>query len=84
MGNRNLYHFCLAILILLDIVVPLALLAVAAKTAARTTLTFCPVPAAPQEAPQIAGPEKPAPPLVVAEKIAPPPAAAQTMFVGQA
>ncbi len=32
MGNRNLYHFCLAILIFLDIMVPLTLLAIAALT----------------------------------------------------
>ena len=28
MGNRNLYHFCLAMLIFLDIMVPLTLLAI--------------------------------------------------------
>ena len=80
MGNRNLYHFCLAILIFLDITVPLALLAVAIKSQLNNTLTFCPavaVPAAPVKE-EIIVPEKPE------EKLAPPPATAISMFIGQA
>ena len=49
MGNRNLYHFCLAILIFLDITVPLALLAAAARSGLRSTLSLYPIPAAPLE-----------------------------------
>jgi hypothetical protein len=80
MGNRNLYHFCLAMLIFLDIIVPLALLAVAVKTALGKTLVFCPIPPTPAPTPVL----KPAPPVIVEEKLAPPPTTAVTMFIGQA
>ncbi len=43
MGNRNLYHFCLAILIFMDITVPLALLAVVVRSSLRTTLSLFPI-----------------------------------------
>ncbi len=74
MGNRNLYHFCLAIIIFLDITVPLALLAAAAKSGLRSTLSFYPIPAAPVEQPPPAEKE-----VHVFEK-----SVATTMYVGQA
>jgi len=42
MGNRNLYHFCLAILIFMDIAVPLALLAVVLRSSLTSTLALFP------------------------------------------
>jgi hypothetical protein len=42
MGNRNLYHFCLAILIFMDISVPLALIAVLLRSSLTSTLSLFP------------------------------------------
>ena len=56
LGNRNLYHFCLAMLIFLDITVPLGLLAAAAKSQLGSTLMFCPI------APQAPSPQATSPP----------------------
>ncbi len=84
-GNRNLYHFCLAILIFMDITVPLALLAVIARSSLTTTLALYP----PQEvvvkqpAEVIVVPEKPAA-TKVEEIITLTPAAESLVYVGQA
>ena len=40
MGNRNLYHFCLAILIFLDIMVPISLVAIIVLTSDFRARTF--------------------------------------------
>ncbi len=40
-GNRNLYHFCYVIIILLDIALPLALLVIAALTVDIPSSTIC-------------------------------------------
>jgi len=84
MGNRNLYHFCLAMIIFLDITVPLGLLAVAAKSGLSTTLSFCPI-VAPPQSPQTKG-EAPIVDVEKAEKPEKPalPPIATTMYVGQA
>ena len=82
MGNRNLYHFCLAMLIFLDITVPLGLLAAAAKSQLGSTLMFCPI--APQApSPQATKVDAPIVDVEKAEKLAPP-AVATAMYVGQA
>jgi hypothetical protein len=41
LGNRNLYHFCYVIIIMLDISVPLALCAIAAYTLDISNSTIC-------------------------------------------
>mmetsp|Transcript_29740 Transcript_29740/g.78454 ORF Transcript_29740/g.78454 Transcript_29740/m.78454 type:complete len:83 (-) Transcript_29740:262-510(-) len=82
MGNRNLYHFCEAMIIFLDIVVPLGALAVAVRTGLNKTLMFYDRPAVTIPAPE------PVPEPHVAEKPAAPvpeiPSQAVNVFIGQA
>ena len=77
MGNRNLYHFCLAVLVLLDVAVPLALLAAAAASGLRAALSFfrASAPGSPGQAPDKgrAGPAAFAPPAL-----------ATNIFIGRA
>jgi len=56
MGNRNLYHFCLAILIFMDITVPLALVAVIVRSSLTSTLSLFPAPIENKQVPMITPP----------------------------
>ncbi len=85
MGNRNLYHFCLAMIIFLDITVPLALLAVAAKSRLGTTLSFLPIVAkTPEPSPQAS--KAPIVDVEKGDKLEKPgqQTVATTMFIGEA
>jgi len=85
MGNRNLYHFCLAMIIFLDITVPLALLAVAAKSRLGTTLSFLPIEAkTPEPSPQAS--KAPIVDVEKGDKLEKPgqQTVATTMFIGEA
>jgi len=78
MGNRNLYHFGLAIIIFLDITVPLCLFAVFARTFLNRTLAF--VMASPaSNVPSAVGSDPKADPATMKAM-----ASAENIYIGQA
>jgi hypothetical protein len=90
MGNGNLYHFCLAVLIFMDITVPLALIAVVVWSSLTSTLALYPFQevavtkaAEVKQAADVIVPEIPT--VSKAEDVVTPLPAAETLvYVGQA
>lgn len=84
MGNRNLYHFCLAVLIFMDITVPLALLAVMIRSSLTRTLSLFPFKPVVAKQPPVELNDIPAPTTGKADGKLTPAVDPSLVYVGQA